>query len=332
MTNDVPDHEAMREAVAFSTRAPSLHNVQPWRWEIRDHSLHLVLDRSRPLPATDPADRELVFSCGAALHHAALALTVLGRRTRIRRMPERATTDLLATIEPAGHAEPSEAAVALLRAAYGRQADRRRYAAEPVPAATLEQLVRAGTGADVSILVAEHDDRYAVARAFAKAAFLHGYSAQYRDELAAWTALDSSSDTGVPATSTPHPGLRYGDLVLRDFGRVAIAQEEAGSARTAGSILLVSTEDDDARAHLAVGEATSIVLCTATFHGLASCPLSEAFEIDSTRDALRREVFAGSRHPQIAMRVGWPPDPRNPPLTPRRPVRELLRDLTEERS
>ena len=53
------DHRTVRSALELASRAPSVHNSQPWRWRIADRSVHLYADHARRLPATDPDGREL---------------------------------------------------------------------------------------------------------------------------------------------------------------------------------------------------------------------------------------------------------------------------------
>jgi nitroreductase len=330
MTDSHPSSNTLREVVALASRAPSLFNVQPWRWQTGTGALDLFADPSRALPATDPTNREMIISNGAALHHAVLALKALGWRPRVRRFPD-SLPDHLATIEAVAPEEPAETDLALAGAACVRQADRRQYAPRPVPPAVLEQLVRTGEQTGATILVAEGDQRQALAQAFMRAADLHGASTQYREELAEWTGLDSPTPSGIPESSTPPPGTQYGDLVLRDYGRITTTHTGTGTRRTAGSLLLISTLDDDTAAHLRAGEATSAVLCAAELEGLVSCPLSEALETDETRAAIRHLLLADTGHPQMVIRVGWPPATRRPPATPRRPVHELIRDLPDVR-
>ncbi|WP_190814249.1 Acg family FMN-binding oxidoreductase [Saccharopolyspora pogona] len=319
--------KVFKEAVALAGRAPSLFNVQPWKWQFGVSSLHLELDLSRALSATDPTNRELTVSCGAALHHAVLALKTRGWQVQVHRIPDPATPQKLATIDVVAHAEPSDTEIALTQAACVRHSDRRQYAPDPVSAAVLRSLVEVGEQAGADVVVAEDDHRYALAQAFAKAAFIHGASAEYRRELAAWTGFSSAGTQGMAKENAPPPGGQYGDLVMRDFGRVAITHGEVGSSRTAGSLLLVSTPTDDPLAHLKACEATSAMLCTAEVAGLASSPLGEAFEIEETRAAVRREVLGDASYPQLALWVGWPSELRKPPATPRRPVDELLREI-----
>ncbi|SDZ48672.1 hypothetical protein SAMN05216215_108124 [Saccharopolyspora shandongensis] len=324
------DRDVLEAAVALATRAPSLFNVQPWQWQAGANSLHLLLDRSRGLTVTDPAFRELTISCGAALHHAVVALHALGRQVRVHLWPDPAAPDRLAAIDVVGSADPSQAELALAGAAGRRRTDRRQYAPDAVPGRILDDLVLAGEEVGAKVMVAEGDDRYALARAFAKAAALHGAREDYRAELAAWTGLSEGMAAGVSAAAAPRPGAQYGDIVLRDFGRVAIAHEETGSAQNAGCILMVSTSADDTVAHLIAGEAISAVLCTAELEGLAGSPLSEAFEIEQTRNAIRHEVLADAGYPQLALRIGWPTTARGPSPTGRRQVHELLHDLLDD--
>ncbi|EUA08477.1 NAD(P)H nitroreductase family protein [Mycobacterium kansasii 732] len=69
--------------------------------------------------------------------------------------------------------------------------------------------------------------------------------------------------------------------------------------------------------------------------GLASCPITEPLEIQSTRDAVRADVFGDSGYPQMLLRVGWAPINADPlPATPRRSLSQVVdgpRELLEER-
>src|SRR5689334_19638256 len=65
----VPDHPTVLAAMRMASRAPSLHNTQPWRWIFDGVRLHLYRDDDRLLTSADPLGRQLVISCGAMLHH-----------------------------------------------------------------------------------------------------------------------------------------------------------------------------------------------------------------------------------------------------------------------
>jgi nitroreductase len=94
------------------------------------------------------------------------------------------------------------------------------------------------------------------------------------------------------------------------------------------AVLALGTKDDSTLARLRAGEATSLVLLSATAQGLASCPITEPLEISETRDAVQIEVFGMSGFPQMLLRVGWAPVNADPlPATPRRPLEDVVEYL-----
>jgi len=70
--------EQLQEVLVAATRAPSLHNTQPWSFRLAGEAIELYADRSRQLPVADPSGRELRIACGAALFNLRLALLGLG--------------------------------------------------------------------------------------------------------------------------------------------------------------------------------------------------------------------------------------------------------------
>jgi nitroreductase len=90
-------------------------------------------------------------------------------------------------------------------------------------------------------------------------------------------------------------------------------------------ILALGTETDDRLSRLRAGEATSMVLLTATAAGLASCPITEPLEIRQTREAVRTDVFGANGYPQMLLRVGWAPINADPlPSTARRELDDIV--------
>ena len=70
------------------------------------------------------------------------------------------------------------------------------------------------------------------------------------------------------------------------------------------------------------------MLVQGTADGLAMVPLSQAIEVDRTRQLLQDELLDDAACPQILVQVGWPlPTGEQVPPTPRRPVDEVLGDV-----
>jgi hypothetical protein len=66
------------QIVAAATRAPSIHNTQPWRFVAGPDRLDVYLDTERALPVLDPTGRQQIISCGSAVEFAVVALTAAG--------------------------------------------------------------------------------------------------------------------------------------------------------------------------------------------------------------------------------------------------------------
>ena len=122
-----PDAETVGAVVDMAARAPSVHTWHPWRWQVSPRSLDLYAD----LPGTDPHRRDVVLSCGSALHHCTVALAAMGWRAKIRRLPDPADRDHLAAIEVSMQA-PSDLDVMLAAAITDRQPDHRTDGSGPV--------------------------------------------------------------------------------------------------------------------------------------------------------------------------------------------------------
>ncbi|PXY22327.1 Acg family FMN-binding oxidoreductase [Prauserella muralis] len=330
MTRGLPDEPTIRAALALATRAPSVHNSQPWLWRVGDRTIHLDADRSRQLPQTDPEGRDLLLSCGAALHHLRVGLAALGWSCRVHRLPNPAEPDHLAAVELSRRetaAEDVAAAAAIPR----RRTDRRRYSSWHVPTSRISRLAeRAAAEGAVLEAITEPQARYRLLEAISTAARTHEADSSYLMELAVWSGRHDSPE-GVPARSATAPTRLLDEPATRRFSDPRLAQPEGSLSEEDVSVLLVlGTASDDRMSQLRAGEATSDVLLTATQLGLACCPLTEPLELVGTRELVRTEVLGDGSYPQMIVRVGWAAVNADPlPATPRRPLADVVHGLAD---
>ncbi len=320
-----PDAGTIRTALTLASRAPSVHNTQPWRWEVNAASLHLYSDESRRLPNTDPDGRDLILSCGAALHHCVVAFAAVGWRSKVTRLPNPADPSHLAAIELSPY--PADAVdIALAAAIPRRRTDRRYYSSWPVPVADIALMAaRAARNGVTLCQVEDIDNLHEIVVQSVQDHLSHGYLA----ELTEWSGRYASV-AGVPARNTPVPDPDA-KIPSRFFAGPALPMPpDSSSADDNAVVLALGTRNDDLLARLRAGEATSAVLLTATSMGLASCPVTEPLETLGTRDAVRSDVFGDVNYPQMLLRVGWAPINADPlPATPRRELSDVVVWLTE---
>lgn len=313
--------DVLAHTVALASRAPSYHNSQPWRWVADADVLQLFLDPDR-LVLTDPKERQALISCGALVDHLRVAAVAAGWRAHIDRFPDSDNPEHLATI---GFTEIAVITEADRRRAEGiatRRTDRLPFG--PVPdLAGFETVLRGRLDDTIAFVdVLSDDNRHEVAVATALTNALRFYDSSYFETLRRWTAPFEASE-GIPYESLPSALEENRVGVGREFPIMHHPERREEVPVDLSTILVISAHDDSRRAALGCGETLSTVLLEATVAGLATCTLTHVTELASSRHII--EEITGRELPQVLVRIGRAPvGEQSPPLTPRRPLAEVL--------
>ena len=263
-------------------------NTQPWSWRVTADRIDLYADWTRRLPTADPDGRNLMISCGAALHHAQVVAAALGFDTTVVRGPDPAHPRLLATLTLTP-AEPGPDAAAVLRALELRSTMRQRFTDWPIPDERLAKVAASVTQVGVlGVALTDVGDRFRVEMLVSRA-----------------LTRQASEERSGPVLD-PHAGEE--DIRIGSDG-----------------LLVLATVTDDRATWLRTGEALSALWLHATADGLSVIPLSQVIEVDETRQALQYGVLDGASVPQILVRIGWQEiGTSQRPRTSRRSVDEVL--------
>ena len=293
-TTAARSHTVLRRIIELACRAPSVHNTQPWRWRIHGSDLELHADPSRQLQVGDPQGRNLVISCGAALHHAQVAAGTLGWESRVDRVPYGTASTLLARLAftptevPAGSVE-------LMKAIERRCTDRRRFTSWPVPPERLAHLAaRASAWGTRALPLLDATDHFRAELLEHRAFERQRQDERINFELHDWVELDSPE--GIPSSVRPRPDRHAGDRPRR-FPAGVLEESEGREVESADGLIVLCSPDDDALAWLQAGEGLSALWLAATVDGLSVVPLSQVVEVPETREALQREVLGGLAQP-----------------------------------
>ena len=316
-------HADVRWAIAQATRAPSIHNTQPWRFRWDGRAFELHADTRRGLTAADPEGRELVLSCGAALFNLRLAVRKLGYTPRVELLPSAAHPRLLARIL----VEPGQPADVVTRRMYAAMTRRHTHRGEfedrPLTAGLAVALQEAAAEEGASLLyVHDPGQRHRLLQIARAAERQLAADERVRAEIAAWTPGPAAGRRdGVPATAyAAEPTSLVDDLPGRDFdlgrgyGRIESAEQPPG-----GLAVLISARDLQVD-WLQAGQALERVLVVAAERSAYAAMHSQAIEIPNLRDEIRRELCT-TGYPQILLRFGYS---INAASTPRRPVDDVL--------
>jgi nitroreductase len=323
----VLDRDTVEAALDVAVRAPSIHNTQPWRWQLRPDGLVLRADRSRQLDIADPDGHSLMISCGAAGALTELALRAAGVAVEVRRFPDPSDPDALARYAPTGADEPDDDVQAQVDAALRRRSDRRPYRLHDVPAAEIERL-RAAGGNDLAFVdfPMSEDQRINLAVAVTWADRIERHDEAYIAEMQKWLRDPEVHDDGVIWQNVPHVEEghpRRSNVPQRDFelGMPGMQMIER-DVDEKPLIAVILTAADTAEEQLAAGEAMMRLMLRAELDGLGTCPLSQAVDLVAFRTRLQG-LMGWVGYPQMMMRLGYPNEGQIAE-TPRRPVSAVL--------
>ncbi|GAA3452343.1 Acg family FMN-binding oxidoreductase [Dactylosporangium matsuzakiense] len=316
-------HQAARDAGL----APSILNSQPWRWQVHDDVLDLYADLDRRLPDVDRHGRLMTISCGAALHHARVALAAAGYEPAVDRLPDRGRPALLARIHDCRARPATPESLATCRSMQLRHTDRRLFAAGmPVPGEVLSRLRAAAASEGARLHQLPHQDVVYLGYAARGAQTVGAHDARAAAELHRWTHRGADARDGIPPGTVAGPAAR--PVPVRDFGLGGEAALPPGDGDDAGAVyMVVATAGDEPVDWLVAGEAVSAVWLTATAQGLTGSPMSDVIEIPGAR-VLVRSLLPPPGQPQLVLRFGVAP-PNEPPASPRRPAAEPVTEAPD---
>jgi nitroreductase len=312
------------DLVQAAAAAPSMHNVQPWRFRVRTVSeeIRLCVDPVRTLPVADPQGRALLVGCGAALFNLRLAVTHLGREPVVRLMPHPTNPVLVASVRLAGPRRASQSERDLYQAIWRRHTNRGPFSDAAIPSRVVGELTEAARVEGAELRFLSEYDTTRVLGLVAEADRLDATDPQRRAETAAWVRPDPDQDSaeGIPAGAFG-PRVAGRTLPLRDFGAsTAQSTRPAAEFETRPRLAVLFTRSDTRADWLRAGQALERVLLTATVHGLAASFLNQALEHAELRWLLLPSD-AGMGNVHMLLRLGYG-DPVE--ATPRRPVDQVL--------
>jgi hypothetical protein len=312
--------------IATAARAPSVHNTQPWRFRVRPYAIELYADPSRKLQV-DPAGREMLISCGAALFGLRLAIRSLGYLPVVELLPDPAALRLLARVK-LGVEEPVTAwERQLLVAVPHRHTHRGSFSPGPLPAGLLAGLQHDALAEGATLALADralgHQRLADIAAAARRKLDLDPAA---RADIRRWSRdEDSLARDGVPAHAFPardgaRDGAWLGRLPQRDFDLDrGLGRLDAGGPPPAVTVVLLTSGDGRAD-WLRAGQALHRMLAHAASRWVFASIYTQPLE-DTAIRALIQDRLSLPGAPQLVLQLGLA-DTTHP--TGRRPPADLI--------
>jgi len=331
-----PVDDQLAFLVQYAILAPSVHNAQPWIFEVRGDTISLFADRSRRLPVIDPHDRELIIGCGSALYALRLAMRKFEMVDVVGLLPDKKNPDLLATVTIGGGAgekhKPSDDDVVLFRQIPNRRSSRMPFDRTVIPDGIVSKCARDAEAEGAMIYpVADRHTRHLIATLVAEGDREQMHSQAFREELARWLRPNQGCHKdGIPSYAEGHTSKvwdflsKIEPLIVRrfDIGK-GVAAHDQELAEGSPLITVLCTKGDTPLDWLRAGQAAMRVSLRAQAGEVCSSYLNQPVEVAHLRPRLQK-VLGATEIPQLVLRMGHGPDVEP---TPRRPVGEVVRKV-----
>jgi hypothetical protein len=319
------DATTSRALLEAATAAPSVHNSQPWQFEVGPRSVDLYADRDRQLTVADASGRSLLISCGAALFNLRVAADHLGFHPRVRLLPTPSDPTHVARFDVDHRHHRPGLMEDLYPAIWSRRTNRYPFWNRRIPRAVLSRMEEAVALENAVLRV--YDDPVEVERIVR---LLRDAELEERDTPLAAEEREAWVGRTVPGEGIPRPALGprpagretpFRDLGGRDPERQVAAFEQTPT------VALLSTVHDAPVDWVRAGQALQRALLVATIEGVSSSFMNQPLEYEDLR-WLVRSPLTGRGHTQMILRLGYGVPV---PATPRRPISEVLRSPAEPR-
>jgi hypothetical protein len=313
------------KVVACATRAPSIHNSQPWTFSYDDPTFTIRADHSRQLHAADPYGRQLTISCGAALYGLRLGLRGLDRHGDVSLLPDGKGSDVIARVRVRPSSPSTSAERKLLSAVSRRHTHRAAFDSSLLPARLLAEVVDAAAAEGAALrLVGGSVHRRRIAALLTAADGVQHHDSLLQREIAAWTPPPGSDRRdGIPAmaysagSTGPHGLVARNFDLRRGWGGQAVPADEEHVA-----LGVLWTTGDSAIEWVRAGQALQHLLLVAASGWVFASFYTQPIEVPELRPLLRDGLDLVTGFPQLLLRLGHAPTAQT---TPRRALEDVLR-------
>lgn len=309
--------ERLEFLVRYAILAPSSHNTEPWQFRVRENRIDVLLDFSRWLKVADDDQRELHISVGCALENLLVAAEHFGLGHDSVLLPKADDPSLAATVNFSEQGQPSSHRLAVLFDMIPvRHTNHQRYEDRAIPDAVLQQLRGICVEEGIHLhLTADPEIKRKVDDLVVRGDAIEFADPAFREELAHWI--------GQGVFGTGWLMSKIGKLAVSyiDMGK-SQGQKDSDTLMSSPILGLISSEQDDRRSQLRVGQVYQRLSLLAASHGIWCQPMSQIVQVPKLKAEVAALIPDSGLVPQHPFRMGYAPAEKY--HTPRRPVEEVL--------
>jgi nitroreductase len=318
--------EIARSLIGAAVLAPNHWNNQPWLFEVDGASIRLVADATRALPVTDPDQKSMMISLGAALENLLVAARAYGLRPKVSYFPHQGAGGVVADVTWSGGDARRDRH--MFAAIPERRTNRREYDGRGIIMQNRAQLT-----AQVQEGFRLHwlDDREtlnAIADVARDAVASRIRDPRAQGELYSWMRFGDQAarrGDGVTVDALEYGGFsnwlagRYfnPNSWFLKFGAHSGGKQARSLIRSSGALALLTAAPGGPSQWVLGGQAYERLALKATQLGIAHQPINAPIELERHRHEIMARFGAVGEDPLMLVRLGHA---KRPPASMRRSV------------
>jgi nitroreductase len=280
----------------YAVMAPSCLNIQPWRFELRDGFIKIIVDKSRWRKIADHDQRELYISAGCVLENLLIAAEHFGYDYQVFYGGD----DPAAIVKLDTGGKPSSfRGPDLFDAIPKRHTNRKIYANKILSSEDLNRLQEACIEERLTLHLATHDEAKTKACDLIKRVYAIQLSnTAFRKELGYWMGQGLFMDSWTKAKIAQMAAMNI------NIGR-SQANKFSELTRSSAAIGIIGSENNDRCAQIEAGQVLERVWLQATALGIGLHPVSQIMELPELMEETAKLLPNPDAHPQITFGLGY---------------------------
>lgn len=298
------DRDRLKFLVRFAVLAPSSHNSQPWKFEIRDNTILVRPDMRRALPASDANNRQLFISLGCAIENLLIAADYYGFSSDVAYATDGAVITLKRIRQ-----ESSEDKKHLIFSIPRRHTNRSPYEDRMPDEGFVAWMQSLGTK-DMRIdCITDQVKKDKIADVVVSAGIAAMDDKGFREELSRYVKSNITTEhIGMPmfGFGMPTPLSLIAPSVLKRFNmnRLSRRQDEKLLKEQTPMMVLISTREDNPKTWMEAGSRYERIALMAEQKDIKTAPMAAAIQIGDFYRHLQKILDTDLR-PQFFFRIGY---------------------------
>ncbi len=314
----------IRKILEYTAIAPSSHNTQPWFVSVKNSTILIGADFDRALKHSDPDNRELYISIGAALQNTLYAAEALGFEFDLNYFPEK-NKEIVAKVEvkPTGKKSENTNRLELMS---NRHSNRNFYYDRNIPKEIIDKWQNLVKDLGVSVNVVRDKKRKELIGKEVEIATKEAMAnPNFRDELSRWIRHNlTKSHDGMPGYGMNIPTIPslFSSFIIKKFNVGTMQAKTENRWIVKSPVVVILSGSEKPQNLVKTGQAYERIILDATSKNIKSATLTAAIEIGNHYKNLKKIIDITER-PLVMFRLGY--CDKIPKPTPKRTVEEILR-------